>query len=78
VLALSPGGGEVASLLRATGAGWCAPHDDPAAVEALLREAWRRLDQGPPPFTPNLEAIRRYERPRLAAWLYRELAARLG
>lgn len=78
VLALSPKGGEVDRLLRETGAGWCAPHDDPAAVEVLLLDAWNRLNHGPPPFTPNIEAIQRYERPRIAGWLYRELEARLG
>lgn len=78
VLALSPNGGEVDRLLRETGAGWCAPHDDPAAAEALLLEAWKRLDNTPPPFSPNLDAIRRYERPRLAAQLFRELEERLG
>ena len=78
VLALSPSGGEVDRLLAATRGGWCTPHDDGAAVERLLLNAWARLQDGPAPFEPDWEEIRRYERPRLAGWLHRELAARLS
>lgn len=78
VLALSPANGEVDRLLAATRGGWCAPHDDSAAVEQLLMNAWTRLQSGPPPFTPDWDQIRLYERPRLAQWLYREFEARLG
>lgn len=77
VLALSPGGGEVDRLLSATRGGWCAPHDDGGAVERLLMNAWARLRDGQSIFEPDWEEIRRYERPRLAEWLYREFAARL-
>lgn len=77
VLALSPRGGEVDRLLQAARAGWCAPHDDPAAVQQLLIDAWNRLEQGADDFSPDWHVIRQYERPRLAGWLYRELEARL-
>jgi glycosyltransferase involved in cell wall biosynthesis len=77
VLALSPRGGEVDRLLAETGAGWCAPHDDPAAIDGLLRSAWGRIERGERAFTPDWESIRRYERPRLAAWLHEELTRRL-
>jgi len=78
VLALSPPGGEVDRILKATRGGWCAPHDDSEAIGRMLEQAWARLDRGEREFTPDWEEIRKYERPRLAGWLYRELAARLG
>lgn len=77
VLALSPTGGEVDRLLQSTRGGWCAPHDDPAAVARLLESALARLDNGDQSYSPDWDEIRRYERPRLAAWLHRELSARL-
>ena len=48
------------------------------AVERLLMNAWAPLRDGQSIFEPDWEEIRRYERPRLAEWLYREFAARLG
>ena len=73
VLALSPSGGEVDRLLSSTRAGWCVPHDDPRAIRRLLIEAAGRVDGMPPGSQPDWEAIRQYERPRLA----RRLAALL-
>ncbi len=73
VLALSPKGGEVDRLLDETGTGWCVPHDDPAAIGAMLLRA---VDSARNPAAlPRIdwEAVRRFERPRVAA----ELAARL-
>ena len=67
ILALSPPGGEVDRLLRETRAGWCVPHDDPAAIARMLTQAWERLRAQPPAsFEPDTEAIQQYERFRLA------------
>ena len=69
VLALSPPGGEVDRLLQETRTGWCVPHDDPAAIAALVESAWRRLENGAASFHPDRACISEYERPRLAARL---------
>lgn len=69
VLALSPIGGEVDRLLRETRGGWCVPHDDPAAIQAMLRRAWERVRSGTAGEGINWDAIRAYERPRVAAKL---------
>lgn len=67
ILALSPPGGEVDRLIQETQSGWCVPHDDPAAIARMLTDAWQRLQQPhPPSFLPDVEAIRGYERARLA------------
>ena len=66
VLALSPSGGEVDRLLACTHGGWCVPHDDPQSISRLLMKAAERIDGNPPGFEPDWEAIRAYERPRLA------------
>lgn len=77
VLALSPKGGEVDRLLAETRGGVCAAHDDPAAIRAMLLDACRRIDGGPVDLQPDWEAIRSYERPRLARSLARLLNERL-
>ena len=66
MLALSPPGGEVDRLIQETRSGWCVPHDDPAAIARMLTHAWERLQQPEAGFTPDEEAIRSYERARLA------------
>jgi hypothetical protein len=78
ILALSPRGGEVDRILRATGAGECVPHDDPAAIRELLLRAWERRAEPTAMHEPDWQAIRRYERPRLARDLATLLAERLG
>jgi glycosyltransferase involved in cell wall biosynthesis len=67
ILALSPPGGEVDQILKETRAGWCVPHDDPAAIRAMIAEACGLAAAGERPAAPNWEAIRGYERPRLTA-----------
>jgi len=73
ILALSPTGGEVARILHETGGGWCA---DPLRRDAIRGELQRIYDQRDftgRDFEPNWAAIRKYERPRLAAELGRLL-----
>jgi len=67
ILALSPPGGEVDRILRETRAGWCVPHDDPAAIRTMIAQACELARAGKVPPTPNWEAIRSYERPKLTA-----------
>lgn len=67
ILALTPGHGEVARILRETGAGESVEHDDPAAIRRMLEAAWQRARSGDPPPEGNREAVRGYERPRLTA-----------
>jgi glycosyltransferase involved in cell wall biosynthesis len=67
ILALSPPGGEVDRILRETRAGWCVPHDDPAAIRAMIAQACELVAAGKGAPTPNWEAIRSYERPKLTA-----------
>lgn len=69
VLALSPTGGEVDRMLSETRTGWNVPHDDPAAIRAMLTravEAARDPEKLP---KTDWEAVRRYERPRVAEQL---------
>ncbi|MCL4401888.1 MAG: glycosyltransferase [Acidobacteria bacterium] len=63
ILALSPRRGEVQRVLAETRAGWCVEPGDRAGIQAMLQRAC----QGSNGFAPDREAIRRYERPRLAA-----------
>lgn len=76
ILALSPQGGEVDLMLRETSTGWCVPHGDPAAVRDLLTRAVEAARN--PEALPRIdwEAVRRYERPRVAAELARLMRAR--
>jgi glycosyltransferase involved in cell wall biosynthesis len=64
ILALTPPHGEVARMIRETASGWSADPKDPAAVDSMLREALETVRAGR--FRPDREAIRAYERPRLA------------
>ena len=66
ILALSTPGGEVERILRETGAGWCADPRDPEAVCTMLRKALECARGQRPGIEPDWNAIRRYERPRLA------------
>jgi glycosyltransferase involved in cell wall biosynthesis len=77
VLAISPRGGEVDQILGATGAGWCAEPDDSAGIQAMIRRAWEMV-RSKDSFASNGEAVRRYERPRLAAELAGLIQDRLG
>jgi glycosyltransferase involved in cell wall biosynthesis len=67
ILAVAPEDGEVARILQETNAGWCAAPDDRAGLRRLLLETFENHRNGRNGFRPNWEAIRRYERPRLAA-----------
>jgi glycosyltransferase involved in cell wall biosynthesis len=69
ILALTPPHGEVARIIRETASGWSADPKDPAAVDAMLREALDTVRAGR--FRPDREAIRAFERPRLAGQLAR-------
>ena len=67
ILAYTPPDSELAQLIRETGSGWHADPDDPAAIDAMLRQAWaarRGLAELP---RRNPEAVALYERPRQAA-----------
>lgn len=77
VLALSPKDGEVDRILRETKGGFCVPHDDPAAIAAMLTDAWNRRAETRDSFTPDWDAIHGYARPRLAARLAQLFRERL-
>jgi hypothetical protein len=65
ILALCYPDSEVARVMAQTGAGWCADPGDIPAIQRLLAEIQTR--GGRCPHKREGEAIRRYERPRLAA-----------
>jgi glycosyltransferase involved in cell wall biosynthesis len=67
ILAIAPKGGEVDSLFQETGVGWCVSPDDQPGLQQMLRDAYAMARQGSVKLNRNEEAIRRYERPRLAA-----------
>jgi len=67
ILAIVQPDGEVARILHETGAGWYAAPDDAAGIRSLLQQAYQRARNPQNGFKPNWEAIRRFERPRLAA-----------
>jgi glycosyltransferase involved in cell wall biosynthesis len=67
ILAITPRGSEVERILRNTGGGWCAEPDDRVGIQAMLRRAFDSARSGTEWFQSDLESIRRYERPRLAA-----------
>jgi len=69
ILALSPPDGEVARLLRETGTGFCVDPTQPEAIRQMLLTAWERWRDGQSATGIDHEAVRRYERPRLAAQL---------
>lgn len=72
ILAITPRGSEVDRLLRETRSGRSAPPDDPSAIEQLLVKALEDWREGRASFQGEMDAIRRYERPRLVR-LYGEL-----
>jgi glycosyltransferase involved in cell wall biosynthesis len=65
ILAVTPPGSEVDQILRQTGAGISAPPDDPACIQAMLTKAFQAWRKGAAITHPDMEAVRRYERPRL-------------
>lgn len=69
ILAFAPPGGEVGQVLAETGAGWCADPEDRTAIQAMLRKVVEAAPAVEGASLRNREAIRRYERPRLAAEL---------
>lgn len=70
ILALSPADGEVARLLRETGAGVAVNGSDPRAIQQLLLDAFRRLYGESNPFPkPDFNAISAYERKNLVGRL---------
>ena len=69
ILAISPLNGEIDTILKKTGAGWCAGPDDPAAIRSMLEHACRAAVDGGAALTVDQEEIRQYERPRLTAQL---------
>ena len=56
---------EVARIIRETVSGWCVNPDDMSAVQRVLKEIY--VSGGKYPRERNWDAIRKYERPRLAA-----------
>jgi glycosyltransferase involved in cell wall biosynthesis len=65
ILALCYPDSEVARIIKETASGWCVNPDDVAEIQRALAEIHAR--GGKYPLNRNWEAIRRYERPRLAA-----------
>jgi glycosyltransferase involved in cell wall biosynthesis len=63
ILALSPPNGEIAKLLRETGAGWCADPYDLEAIQAMLLQAFDRLQAKECLIQPNWDVIRSYSWP---------------
>jgi glycosyltransferase involved in cell wall biosynthesis len=76
ILAIAPRGSEVERILRETGGGWCAEPDDRAGIQAMLHWAFHSARSGTDWFRGDREAIRRYERPMLAAEYARLIEAR--
>jgi glycosyltransferase involved in cell wall biosynthesis len=66
ILAIAPADGEVDRIVRSTAAGWCAPPDDPAAIESMLLRAFDPGRELLESFRPDRDAIRAYERPSIA------------
>ena len=75
VLAISPDGGEIDRVLRATNCGWCSDTNDGPAIQAMIRKAYEMARSGAPGFEPNWAAVREYERPRQAAQFAKLMAA---
>jgi glycosyltransferase involved in cell wall biosynthesis len=65
ILALSYPDSELARVIKETGSGWCVDPEDIGAIRGALTEI--HALGGKYPLTRNWEAVRRYERPRLAA-----------
>ena len=66
ILAVTPPGSEVDRILQETGGGWCAAPDDLRGLQGLILGAIQRKRRNEN-FQSATNAIRRYERPRLAA-----------
>jgi glycosyltransferase involved in cell wall biosynthesis len=66
ILAVTPRGSEVDRILQHTGGGICAPPDDQEAILAMLTRAFNAWRTGTPLVGHRKEAVRCYERPRLA------------
>jgi glycosyltransferase involved in cell wall biosynthesis len=73
ILALAPRNGDIARILEATRTGWCVDPFDGAGIQTALQMLIERTRGGQDVWSPDWEAIRRYERPRLA----QELADRI-
>jgi glycosyltransferase involved in cell wall biosynthesis len=67
IIAVAHKDGEVARILHETGSGWCAAPNDRNGLRQLLLDVFENHRAGRNGFRPNWEAIRKYERPRLAA-----------
>jgi glycosyltransferase involved in cell wall biosynthesis len=65
ILAICSPDSEVARIIRETASGWCVNPDDIADIQRVLTEIY--VSGGKYPRERNWEAIRSYERPRLAA-----------
>jgi glycosyltransferase involved in cell wall biosynthesis len=65
ILALCYRDSELARIMQETASGWCAEPSDTVAIQNALRNIYAL--RGQYPNDRNWEAIRRYERPRLAA-----------
>jgi glycosyltransferase involved in cell wall biosynthesis len=78
ILAICYPDSEVGRVIRETSSGWCVSPDDAEAIRRALTEIHAMA--GKYPHDRNWEAIRRYERPRLAAEYGRVIreAIRLG
>lgn len=61
ILAFGPHGSEIERVIQETGAGWCAAPTEPEEVRAMLQRA-----AGGAVCRPDAEAIRRFDRSRLA------------
>jgi glycosyltransferase involved in cell wall biosynthesis len=66
VLAISPLDGEVARILRRTGAGRCVAPTDMQGIRNLLLDVYHHKQQGSNGFRPDWNEIQRFERQRLA------------
>ena len=66
ILAIAPIGGEVDQIIHETKAGWCVAPEDHQALESLLLQVFDPSRKLLATFDPDIEAIRAYERPRLA------------
>jgi hypothetical protein len=54
-------------MLQETGAGWCADPNNPEEIREMLLRAYEMVRGGNVQLQRNEEAIRRYERPQMAA-----------
>ena len=74
ILALCSPASEVARILDETGAGRHADPADPSAIQRMIEQAYQDCLCGGLRAGPGGEAVRRYERPRLAAEYARQIA----